>query len=135
MRSHLRKHRGEYTRSTVYVPRDLWDQVKARSRELGLTTCQVVVNLLKAWLQGSRQGGPGSPIQVNMTVIYLGRPRSSTPRVELPSLSLNLEGRRELRFKELLEALEDQPIDPGDRLRLAEALAWELQKRGYKVWR
>ena len=83
LRGHLKKHRGEYLRTTIYVRRGQWKRFDEVCMKHKTTTCAVLDVLVKAMVEGESKGvinlkeiTSPNPVVFNMSNVFLGKPRS-----------------------------------------------------------
>ena len=84
LRAHMKVHKGEYLRTTIYAPRDLWPRFDAICKAHKTTTCHLLKVLVKAVVDAGDTGvidlaklGSPNPLIINVNEYFLGKPRSA----------------------------------------------------------
>ena len=84
LRGHMKAHKGEYQRTTIYVPRDLWKEFDEKCKDHKTTTCALLKVLIEATLAGVDSGvidlhriGSPNPVFIQVNEVFLGKPRSA----------------------------------------------------------
>ena len=83
LRAHMRKHRGEYVKTTFYAVKDEWEHFQEICHKHKTTDCHVLMALVRAVNEGEKAGsidlarfqGP-NPLVINVSHVFLGKPRS-----------------------------------------------------------
>jgi len=99
LRAHMKVHKGEYVRTTIYAKRGLWKRFDEVCRKHKTTTCHVLQALIEAAIKGEELGAVDlsklaapNPVIIQVNQTFLGKPRSAlkvpvaeyTHEVELP---------------------------------------------------
>jgi len=91
LRAHMKVHKGEYVRTTIYAKRGLWKKFDEVCRKHKTTTCRVLQALIEAAIKGEELGAVDlskiaapNPVIINIHEYFGGPPRS---RYELPAAS------------------------------------------------
>ena len=83
LRAHMKVHKGEYMRTSIQADKEVWKQFDELCKDHKTTTCHVINVLLKGIVAGAAAGNidlpkilSPNPVVINMTHIFLGKPRS-----------------------------------------------------------
>jgi len=83
LRAHMKVHKGEYVRTTIYTKRGLWKRFDEVCRKHKTTTCHVLQALIEAAIKGEELGAVDlskiaapNPVIINVNQTFLGKPRS-----------------------------------------------------------
>jgi len=83
LRAHMKKHKNDFVRTTIYARRDLWARFDEAAKRHKTTTCALLDVLIKATLEGSEKGvidvsriGSPNPVIIQVNEVFLGQPRS-----------------------------------------------------------
>jgi len=84
LRAHMKVHKGEYVRTTIYAKRGLWKKFDEVCRKHKTTTCRVLQALIEAAIKGEELGAVNlskiaapNPVIININQTFLGKPRSA----------------------------------------------------------
>jgi len=84
LRAHMKVHKGEYVRTTIYAKRGLWKKFNEVCRKHKTTTCRVLQALIEATIKGEELGAVDlskiaapNPVIININQTFLGKPRSA----------------------------------------------------------
>lgn len=84
LRGHMKAHKGEWFRTSIYVRRDPWQRFDELCRDHKTTTCNVVNVLVEGLLKGMEVGSidlarivSPNPVVINLSQVFLGKPRSA----------------------------------------------------------
>lgn len=95
LRAHMKVHKGEYARTTIYVPVDLWPRFNEICKKHKTTTCHLLKSLIESVIRGEETGsvdlrriGSPNPVIINVSHVFLGRPRSGL-KVDVSDLAVD----------------------------------------------
>jgi len=84
LRAHMKVHKGEYVRTTIYAKRGLWKRFDEVCRRHKTTSCHVLQALIEAVVKAEEVGAVDlsklaapNPVIINISQTFLGKPRSA----------------------------------------------------------